>query len=261
MAAQLRMRRLLKKVTHACLPQSAWLAEICLDYLNFFRGEDIGHPRRNGEARFQKFVLPKASVCFDVGANKGEWTLEALRLNPTVQVHCFEPARQAFEALRAAAWPAGVTLNHLGLSDTPGSRTLHLFKNPKLNSLHARAGLAQGEVTEEQVTVTTLDDYVRTRQLGEIDFLKIDVEGEELRVLRGARELFAARRVRFAQVEYGGTYIDARVLFKDVFAFAVEHGYSVYQLHPRGWRHYPQYDPNMENFRMKNFILARDPLP
>lgn len=255
------MRRLLKKFAHACLPQSPFLAGICVDYLNFVRGEDIGHPRRNGEARFQKFALPNAKVCFDVGANKGEWTQEALRLNPAVQIHCFEPARQAFEALRSVTWPAGVTVNHLGLSDAPGSRTLHLFKNPKLNSLHARAGLAQGETTEEQVTVTTLDEYARSRQLGEIDFLKIDVEGEELRVLEGGRALFAARQVRFAQVEYGGTYIDARVLFKDVFAFATRHGYLVYQLHPRGWRHYPQYDPNMENFRMKNFILARDPLP
>jgi len=255
------MRRLLNKFVHACLPQSPFLAGICVDYLNFVRVEDIGHPRRNGEARFQQFALPNAKVCFDVGANKGEWTQEALRLNPAVQIHCFEPARQAFETLRSVTWPAGVTLNHLGLSDAPGTRTLHLFENAKLNSLHARAGLAQGDVIEEQVTVTTLDEYARSRQLGEIDFLKIDVEGEELRVLEGGRALFAARQVRFAQVEYGGTYIDARVLFKDVFAFASRHGYLVYQLHPRGWRHYPQYDPNMENFRMKNFILARDPLP
>jgi FkbM family methyltransferase len=255
------MSKILRKLTYTCLPRSAWLAGVCEGYLNYWRGENIGHPDLNGETRFQRFALPTARVCVDVGTNKGDWARAALRVNSNLELHCFEPFAQSFKALGAAAWPATTRLNQLALSDQPGTRTLHLFKNPRLNSLHARAGLAQGEVTREEVSVTTLDDYAKTAGLTEIDFLKVDVEGEELRVLRGGRGLFAARRVRFAQVEYGGTYIDANVLFRDVFKFATEHGYHVYQLHPRGWRHYPSYEPDMENFRMKNFILARELLP
>ena len=255
------MRRQLKKLAYACLPQSGWVAGLCEDYVNFVRGEGIGHPRRNGEERFQRFALPRARLCLDIGANQGDWARTALRVNPALELHCFEPGKQAFERLRKGPWSAGVTLNHFGLSDQPGDRTLHLFTNPMLNSLHHRAGLAQGEATEERVTVGTLDDYARDKGLGEIDFIQIDVEGEEYRVLQGGRKLFGDRRVRYAQVEYGGTYLDAGVLFRDVFRFAVSCGYSVYQLHPRGWHPLPQYDPAVENFRFKNFILAREPLP
>lgn len=250
-----------KKLVYNYLPRWAWLAARCESYVNFMRGENLDDPDLNGEARFQRFALPTARVCVDVGANQGDWAQAALRINSALELHCFEPFEHSFKQLSATTWSATTRLNHLALSDQPGIRTLHLFKNPRLNSLHARLGLAQNEVTRVEVRVTTLDDYFQQCGLTEVDVLKVDVEGEEFRVLRGGRGAFAARRVRFAQVEYGGTYIDANVLFRDVFEFAMGYGYHVYQLHPRGWRHYPTYAREMENFSMKNFILARDPLP
>jgi hypothetical protein len=84
--------------------------------------------------------------------------------------------------------------------------------------------------------------------------LKLDVEGSELDVLRGAVGLLSAHAIDVVQLEYGGCNIDARVLLKDLFAFMQERGYRMARLMPKGLRAYPRYDQRAEDFRHANWV-------
>lgn len=143
------------------------------------------------EARLvQRLVSPDAEV-FDVGANIGCYaTLFAQLAGEKGRVHAFEPAPSTHAQLAAnVARNAlkNVTLNQAAVSDVPGETNLYLNRESALASL-GQTGRGK-TVGTASVQVVTLDEYAHARNIAAIDFLKIDVEGYEPKVLAGAREL------------------------------------------------------------------------
>jgi FkbM family methyltransferase len=139
----------------------------------------------------ERFVAP-GSHCIDVGANVGPVTLAlARRVGPTGRVLAIEPGPPYVARLRRnlQANPRlrdRVVVLQAGISDTKGSLLwrpdpLHPF-NAGLSQVHGTS--VPGEVL---VSVTTLDAAVAQQRWDRVDFIKIDVEGMELEVLRGAR--------------------------------------------------------------------------
>jgi len=129
-------------------------------------------------------------VFFDVGAHVGQYTLLGSSwVGDSGEVHSFEPDPETFALLETNVRLnrlRNVQLNKIALSDEVGSKPLFQagLNNPGANSLVPQ-GKHEGE-KHIQVSVSTLDDYVRLKGIPRIDFLKVDIEGEELRFLRGA---------------------------------------------------------------------------
>jgi hypothetical protein len=74
--------------------------------------------------------------------------------------------------------------------------------------------------------------------------------------MQGGKELFESECIKIAQFEYGGCYIDSRILLRDFFDFFEEMAYRIYLLHPSRVRYIPRYDQRMENFRHKNLLVV-----
>jgi FkbM family methyltransferase len=139
---------------------------------------------------FRSLLKPGLTI-LDVGANVGYFSLIAASLTGiTGRVIAFEPTPSVFDRLQeniALNHLANVTAVRIAVSDENG--TAPFFVNPDMedsegNSL-LQAAVASG-ASQIRVPLTTLD--VATSQLGlkRIDLLKIDVEGNEIKVLRGA---------------------------------------------------------------------------
>jgi len=62
-------------------------------FFNWIRGYEFGDPSRNGGYRFLRSYLKGGMVIFDVGANVGDFTGQALSLENGLEVHCFEPVK------------------------------------------------------------------------------------------------------------------------------------------------------------------------
>src|SRR5687767_3249523 len=140
--------------------------------------------------RFAGAVLQPGMVVLDVGANIGYYAMVfAQRVGPRGSVHAFEPTPVLADRLRSNAALNGftnVTVVQGAVGDTPGTASLNLSADdPEANSLFP-VGDAVGQ---EQVSIDTLDGYVKSRGIHHVDLLKIDCEGSELSVLRGASRL------------------------------------------------------------------------
>jgi hypothetical protein len=79
-----------------------------------------------------------------------------------------------------------------------------------------------------------------------------------VQVLQGFRETFTRRQIGLCQLEYGGTYIDARIFLRDIFTFADQVGYGVAKLLPGGVGLLEHYDPTLESFKYANYLVYRD---
>lgn len=241
------------------LPASSLLFRACRRYVNKYAGENNADIYSNGEFFLLKRVLPGSSVIFDVGANIGDWAALALSINPSLKIHCFEPSKATYEILKIRKLIGSVSLNNVGLGATSEERTLHIFsEGAGANSLYRRQGLPGNQVLSEQIRIDTLDSYCNRMQIDTIDFLKLDVEGHELDVLSGASKMLELGCIHHIQFEYGGTYIDARILLKDLFGLLQPFGYKMYKIYPRSLQLYKNYDQTLENFQYQNWVAIRN---
>lgn len=208
-----------------------------------------------------KANLPAAQVIFDVGANVGEWSINAADRWPLASIHAFEPSASTFATLEAATTGLRVTCVKQALSDQSGRVELHEVPGlPGLSSLHARDLSTHGMkmTASEDVTAVTLDEYCTEHGVTAIDIVKLDVEGHELAVLRGARNLLEHRRIKFIQFEFGGTNIDSRTYLRD-FVDLLGADFRIYRLLADGVEPL-QYSEREEVFVTTNYLAElRDP--
>jgi FkbM family methyltransferase len=239
------------------IPHINMLFRFCRRYVEHCNGEQNSDMRKNGELRWLKEIAPKCRTVFDVGANVGDWTAMTLSINPSLKVHCFEPCSISFNRLQERGLSGG-RLNNYGLSDSPGEATVFSFgEDAGTNSLYKREGLNANQEQKEMVRLDTLDNYCEENGIQEIDLLKLDVEGHELSVLRGSLRMLSAGKIKHIQFEYGGTYIDARILLKDMFVFLQSFQYHLYKIYPKELRHIERYEQRFENFQYSNWVATR----
>ena len=178
---------------------------------NDFYGIWVQHPT---EAEFNTFahLLGKGGVYFDIGANMGLTTVIAARAGEPSRIVAFEPTHKY-----AAVWHKNVQKNGVrnaslfqcAVGEAPG--TLEFIVNPNApmhNRLNLGESLARYTRTKDdatgvsQIAVTTIDAVCASLGIGRITLLKIDVEGAEPSVLRGARRMLEAKAIDAIYLEF-----------------------------------------------------------
>jgi FkbM family methyltransferase len=238
---------------------------VCRRYADYYCGNNGFDMRLDGELYFLERALEDISepLAFDVGANRGEWTRALLALKPTARVHCFEPSEKTFEELnRVPSRGGNVVLNRLGLSSRVGILKLYHHRgNSLFSSVYPEyPGKPDDKVEEEAITVTTLDTYMASSELQHVNFVKIDAEGHDFEVLKGAAKALADGDIDIVQFEYGPYNISSRTFLRDIVAFTQGLNYSLFRLLPKGLLRVPKYEPEMDNFKPANYALIRDAL-
>lgn len=146
----------------------------------------------DAELIYLERFLRSDDVFIDVGANLGLYSLVASRLvGPSGRVLAIEPFKTTFARLERNVGLNGainVTAVHAGISDQNETVTLTMHEDDSRISLH-RAGTAADNCADgESVEAYTLDRVLSDHGFERVDFIKVDVEGAEELVLRGAAQ-------------------------------------------------------------------------
>jgi FkbM family methyltransferase len=146
------------------------------------------------------------TLFLDVGANDGESALTALRQFPKARVISFEPHPVTFSELviRMRDEPRWGVVNS-ALGSEPGEVEMFEYDNSRINSLTDNAQYAvrfRQKSRRISVRCTTLDSYCAQNGIEQIDVLKIDTEGFDLRVLQGSSVMLQNHAVKFVYFEF-----------------------------------------------------------
>lgn len=143
-------------------------------------------------------VVKSGDVCFDVGANFGWFTTYLLNLKrvskkKVAAVHAFEPLKKVFanltENINLYGNTKRVHLNNFALTDEIGETSIYMID--RLGSGHSSLAKTSDEkLTEEKIHTETYNDYVESKNIKNVDFIKIDIEGSELKFLQGGTKMF-----------------------------------------------------------------------
>jgi FkbM family methyltransferase len=151
------------------------------------------------------FNIP-VNVFFDVGANIGQTASAALANFPDARIFAFEPHAPAFGALMNSVRSPYFSAFNLALSDKCGEAKF--FEYGDLATCNSMVSNSQYAVRARHPSKTvivecqTLDNFCETHGVEQIDVLKIDTEGHDVAVLRGAERMLGEGRVRFVYVEF-----------------------------------------------------------
>jgi len=246
------------------IAKSYHLTQIARNVVRIYDNDGNSNMYTNGEFRLLSLLVANSreGVFFDVGANRGDWSAEALALDFLGRLVAVDPLPRNIEAIkRRFSGRSNVTPLQYALSDTIGD--LEFFSNwdekeSGTDSLFDmnRIGYAPN-VTAVKVRCTTLPSIMGQLGLPKIDFLKIDVEGNEYFVLRGAHPLLAQELIDFIQIEYGHAARAAKVYLHDIVNLVKKYPYDIFVIKPRGLLPL-NFTPFVENrYSMINLLIVR----
>jgi FkbM family methyltransferase len=143
--------------------------------------------------------LKEDSIVIDAGANIGTFSVWASQIASRGKIYAFEPVGKTFEALRRNThYYPQVSVENMGLGQSVSQKNIFVNKKSTGGSVFedspfyvaGKSDAGQGGTVEE-AKITTVDVFVKERNISKIDFIKIDTEGYEGNILKGAKESIA----------------------------------------------------------------------
>ncbi len=216
------------------------------------------HMECNGELWLMRTIAPHTANFVDVGANIGEWTRQFLELCDDMAVNglLFEPSPSAFEELSKNL----SRVNHQGtikispqaVSDMAGQ--MEFFEEQSFGETSSLVKAHSNPHAKSRlVDVVTLDESLLESQVKNVDFLKIDAEGYDLHVIKGARKFLTENRIGVIQFEYNAPWAHAGSTLFDAISFLENFGYQIFLLRRDGLKKF-DYLKYGEYFGYSNFV-------
>lgn len=217
-------------------------------------------------------VIPAhGGVVFDIGANVGDISMRIAKAFPDAAIWAFEPNPVTFDLLQknlTSKMDAVHSVN-AGLGAEEGQGILHCYESDQSSGhasvyrdvfgLYKNYGIdAADKLRTFAFDVTTIDDVCRGNGIARIDFAKIDVEGHELNVLKGATELLKTGGLQALQFEFTDCNVMSRVFLRDF--YAILPGFEFFRLHRDGLINLGNYATRHEIFQFQNILALTSSL-
>jgi FkbM family methyltransferase len=174
------------------------------------------------------------SVVHDIGANIGEWTEAVCQVLPRAQFELFEPLAGRVAEVDAGSRFAGlpnVRLHAVALSDHTGPGEIKVLGDAGVgSSILVLDADRRKKLTIIPCECWRLDDLVAARGLPQPDFLKLDTQAAELKVLSGAVETLKAVKFVLLETWMRRVYGPETPLFHEIAAWLYAHDFVLYEI-------------------------------
>ena len=188
------------------------------------------------EKDWKRFGIGLPRVVFDVGAHLGQTTLHFRKVFPSANVHSFEPFPENFRRLELKTKGKDrIQINQTALGSTTGLANMQAGHSDQAHSIRPKTKLEKNPAVKgkmPKVELSTIDSYLQKEGISNIDLLKIDVEGYELEVLKGAENALEKGKVQAVLAECDFDPEDTQhTYFNDLWNFMMGKNFSFFGLY------------------------------
>lgn len=219
-----------------------------------FKWIDVSGEKQISFRLLEQYKKEEKLILFDIGANIGEYSEMIIQhcnlLNIEYQLHLFEPQKDCIEVLLSKFESnPNVIINNFAISSIKGTIDFYIEKRgTACSSIYKRDIFVDSEKVKVETEV--LDNYIVRNGINKIHFMKIDVEGHELEVLKSAQNNFD--KIENIQFEYGGTYLDSKSTLEQVYLL-LRGFYHIGKIDLNGVNFTP-FISELENYQYSNYL-------
>ena len=190
------------------IPLNTIFLKLILRFLGYNNYKDF---YSSGEIHFlRKVCRENPRICLDIGANIGKYSSYLLE-NSSAKIIAFEPMPKTFNELikLKKKYPNRFFINQMGLGQKKAQKVIYFDKDnlqwANFNSEVNKIDYLKNNKKKIMCSLDTLDNFIKRNGKiinSKIDLIKIDTEGFELEVLRGAEKTIKQLKPKYIQLEY-----------------------------------------------------------
>ena len=171
------------------------------------------------------------NIIFDVGANIGQTAKKFTNSFPKSTIYSFEPIYSSYiELKKNLSFANNIKFFQLGFSDKKSKVEVYHQSDSGLNSIKKeinKPGMNNPD-SSEMVDIDTIENFCKKNKIKQIDLLKIDAEGMDLKVLYGTKSLITSSKIKYILVETGfGKGNIRNTSFESVYEFLINYNYKL----------------------------------
>lgn len=176
-------------------------------------------------------------IIFDVGANTGQSISKFKKYFPKSKIYAFEPSEKAYKELEVLSRKyEDVSTYQMALGEKVEKRRIFENTSSDMNSFLEMGRHGSGQVIGESiVNVLTIDQFCIDKKIPSIQLLKIDAQGFDYQVIKGAKETILANKIQLLYFEIIFSEMYKGVpRFSEVYDFLIDNGFllvSLYEFH------------------------------
>jgi FkbM family methyltransferase len=193
--------------------------------------------RRKTFNQIYKDNLKKNPIIFDIGANEGQSIKRFNYIFPESIIYSFEPIKESFDKIIKLYNKRNFIVNNFALGEKEEKKKFYINKhsftssffkiNNKYKELH---DFDKAHITAN-TKVTTLDKYIKLHNIKKIDILKIDTQGYELNILKGAKLALKKKIIKFIELEIIiADYYKKKINLHDIDLIMSKNNYYLYNI-------------------------------
>ena len=243
------LSNLLKTVSKNKNGISKWISDEAIYFLDLYFDRNYDFESNGEKETLKKISAIDPKIVFDAGANVGDWSRLAGKYFPSASIHAFELSESTRSTLKKNLQEERYVVANTALGSQSGQFEYKDYGNLSTVNSIINTEIHDGNIpfTTRLANIVTGDEYMADAGLSHIDFLKVDVEGAELEVLRGFNNTIQKGKIKVIQFEYGYANGDAHNLMKDFYDYLVPAGYEIGKIWTAGVRFLP-FDYSANNF-------------
>jgi FkbM family methyltransferase len=203
-------------------------------YIFSIFGADIIRARKTFNQTYKDNI--KNPIIFDVGANEGQSIKRFKSIFPKSIIHSFEPIKECYEKIIKIYDKKNIFINNYALGNKDCEKFFYINKNTTTSSFFKINNKYKELVNSDRINMSvktkirTIDGYVALNKIRKIDILKIDTQGYELNILKGAKKSLL-NKIKFIELELTlADYYKKKVNFYEIDKILSENNFILYDM-------------------------------